>query len=119
MAKATKARRTKIEVEQEFAALEEDLAEEKLTTSSKEALSERLKEAEIRNAVSGIAVEVVIRKLADLNTEISKTIAHLSEKLVAEVNLLNQVKNAVGLEQAQLEKLHKIDVAATSLDQLI
>ncbi len=117
--KTIKGRRTKAEIQQEFAALTEEAAADKASASSKEELAYQLKETEIRAAVSEISVEVIIRKLADLNAEISKSLGNLSEKLIGEVNLLNRVKSAIFIENEQLQKLHKIDVAATALDQLI
>ena len=119
MAKTMKGRRTKAEIQQEFAALTEEAAADKASASSKEELAYQMKETEIRAAVSEISVEVIIRKLADLNAEISKSLGNLSEKLIGEVNLLNRVKSAIMIENEQLQKVHKIDVAATALDQLI
>ncbi len=43
----------------------------------------------------------------------------LSEKLTAEVDLLARVREAVELERQELKRLHKIDIAATALDQLV
>jgi hypothetical protein len=39
--------------------------------------------------------------------------------LTEEVQLLASVREAVGLERKELDRLHKIDVAATALDQLV
>ena len=117
--KGTRTRRTKAEVEQEFSAIAEELSEQKLSISSKESIAHGLQEASILDAVSGIAVEVIIHKLADLNTEISKSLSNLSERLANEVNLLHQVRSAIKIENDHLQQLHKIDVSATALDQLI
>jgi hypothetical protein len=43
----------------------------------------------------------------------------LSGKLTEEVQLLASVREAVGLERKELDRLHRIDVAATALDQLV
>ena len=40
-------------------------------------------------------------------------------KLSQEVELLASVREAVALERRELERLHKIDIAATALDQLV
>jgi len=61
----------------------------------------------------------VAQRIAALNGEVSRTLLELSEKLTAEVDLLARVREAVAFEQQDLERLHKIDIAATSLDQLI
>lgn len=76
-------------------------------------------EVAIRHAVSDITVEAIIRKISDLGSEISKALGNLSEKLVGEVHLLHQVKSAITIENEHLQKLHKIDVSAAALDQLI
>jgi len=54
-----------------------------------------------------------------LGLEISKALGELSTKLVEEVEQLSAVREAVNLERAELERLHKIDVAATALDQMV
>jgi hypothetical protein len=43
----------------------------------------------------------------------------VSAKLVEEVERLAAVRETVVIEQQELEKLHKIDVAATALDQMV
>ncbi len=118
-AKSTRSRRSKAEVQQEFAAIAEEVNENKSAISPKDSLAQQMKEAEVRDAVSGIAVEAIIHKLADLNVEISKSLSHLSEKLAGEIHLLNQVRSAISIEHENLQKLHKIDTALTALDQLV
>jgi colicin import membrane protein len=54
-----------------------------------------------------------------MNLEISKALTDLSQKLIAEVENLNNVRDAVALETKELERLHKIDIAATALDQMV
>jgi hypothetical protein len=61
----------------------------------------------------------VVEKISGLGLEVSKSLSDLSEKLVQEVNRLAAVREAVALEQKEIERLHKIDVAATALDQLV
>jgi penicillin-binding protein 1A len=53
------------------------------------------------------------------NVYFGKGLAELSEKLVREVERLTSTRDAVSLETKELERLHKIDIAATALDQLI
>jgi hypothetical protein len=62
---------------------------------------------------------MIIRKMGDLGSEVTRSLGFLSEKLVAEVNLLHQVQSAVAIENEHLKTLHKIDTAATALDQLV
>jgi colicin import membrane protein len=48
-----------------------------------------------------------------------QVLADVSDKLVQEVQRLAAVREAVAIERREIEQLHRIDVAATSLDQLI
>ncbi len=75
--------------------------------------------AEVRKSIEPVSVDSVAQRISGLNGEVSRTLLELSEKLTAEVVLLTQVREAITLEQQELERLHKIDIAATSLDQLI
>ena len=123
MAKATKpplrAKRPRSEVQEEFSAIREQVEESARTAQPKheELLSQQ--EAETRTSVEGISVEGVVRNLSGLGLDVSKALSQLSEKLVEEVNRLASVRQAVELEQKELQRLHKIDVGATALDQLV
>src|SRR5262249_3031509 len=79
----------------------------------------RLKETEVREAVDVLSVEGVAQSISALGIQISKALAEVSDDLIAEVQRLATVRAAVALEHAELERLHKIDVAATALDQLV
>jgi len=81
--------------------------------------SRAIHEAEIRQAVDGVTVESVVDELSKLGLEVSKALSEVSAKLTAEVHQLAAVREAVAIERAELERLHKIDVAATALDQLV
>jgi len=112
-------RKTKVEVENEFATLVESVDRSQATNSPKSDLIAQIQEAEIRTAVSEITVEVISKKLSDLNVEISKALSGLSEKMTKEVQLLASLKEAVALESKELQRLHNVDVAAIALDQLV
>jgi len=121
MAKATPSRtkRSKPEVEKEFHKIVDEISEQEESANAKIEELARLRDAEIRQAVEGISVEGVVQKLSGLSLEISKALADLSGKLVAEVEKLTSIREAVALEAKELERLHKIDIAATAIDQLI
>jgi colicin import membrane protein len=78
-----------------------------------------LRETSIRESVEGVTVDSVVQKISGLGLEVSRSLAAISEKLSQEVDLLASVRAAVGLERAELGRLHKIDIAATALDQLV
>jgi len=123
MPKTTKApvraRRPKGEIEQEFAEIrrEAEAARESADTKTEEAA--RLRAADVRQAVEGTTVEGVVQGISSLGLDISKALADLSTKIVKEVEQLSALREAVGLERTELERLHKIDVAATALDQML
>lgn len=117
--RSPRTKRSKTEVEQEFSAIAEQVVHEKNSSSLKNEMLSQIQEAEVRAAVSEITVEVIAKKLSDLNVEISRTLSSLSEKMNGEVGLLRSLKEAVALESKELHRFHGIDIAATSIDQLV
>lgn len=117
--KTPRAKKTKAEVEQEFDQLSETVAYSQNMDSSKSNMIEQIKEAEVRAAVSEITAEVIGKKIADLNIEISRALSRMAEKMANEVQLLGVLKEAVVLESKEIQRLHGIDVAATMIDQLL
>jgi hypothetical protein len=122
-AKVTKppvrARRSKAEVEKEFEAIQEQVEQAREAPDAKGAESARLREGEVRQAAEGVTVEGVVQRISGLGLEVSKALSDVSGRLTAEVQLLASVREAVELERKELERLHKIDVAATALDQMV
>jgi colicin import membrane protein len=116
---APRGRRPKEEVQLEFARIEKENAEARESADPKAAETSRLRESEVRQAVEGTSVESVVQQISTLTLDVSKALGGLSEKLIAEVNLLASTREAVALERAELERLHKIDIAATSVDLLV
>jgi hypothetical protein len=112
-------RRGKQEVEREFATIEHEAAASREAANAKAEESARLREAEVRQAVEGATVETVVQRISGLGLDISRALGELSDKLTQEVNLLASVREAVALERKELERLHKIDIAATALDQMV
>ena len=123
MPKVTKppvrAKRPKAEVQEEFAEISREVESARESADAKAQEAARLRAAEVRQAVDGTTVEGVVQGISSLGLEISKALSGLSGKLVEEVERLSAVREAVELERAELGRLHKIDVAATALDQLV
>ncbi|HUK42124.1 MAG TPA: hypothetical protein VLX11_13800 [Candidatus Acidoferrales bacterium] len=115
----SRARRSKPEVEKEFSQVVDEAAEQKESMDSKSQELARLRQAEIQQAVEGISVEGVVQNLSNLGLEISKALAEISGKLVSEVERLTSIREAVALQTKELERLHKIDIAATAIDHLV
>ncbi len=121
MARVTpsRAKRSRAEVQKDFSKLVDEVEQQKETASPKADELSRRRETEIRQAVAEVTVDDVVQRISGLGLEITKSLTQLSEKLVAEVEKLQNVREAVSLETKELERLHKIDIAATALDQLI
>jgi colicin import membrane protein len=115
----SRARRSKPDVEKEFSKVVDEAAEQKENTDSKTHELARLRQAEIQQAVEGISVEGVVQNLSNLGLEISKALTEISGKLVSEVERLTSTREAVALQTKELERLHKIDIAATAIDHLV
>jgi hypothetical protein len=112
-------RKSKAEVHQEFQNIREELEASRENIDAKTEETARIRENEVRRGVEDVTVESVVQRLSGLGLEVSKSLSGISAKLVEEVNLLASVRDAVALERKELERLHKIDVAATVLDQLV
>ena len=114
-----RAKRTKTEIQREFDEIEEQSTAARESADPKMEEASRRHETEVREAVEGVTVESAVQRISGLGIEISKALASLSGTLTEEVQLLASVREAVELERRDLERLHKIDVAATALDQLV
>ena len=114
-----RAKRARVEIQQEFSALQDELEMSRDSSDPKAEELARHKENDVRQAVEGVSVDGVVEQISKLGLEISRALNGVSEKLVDEVNRLATLRAAVGLERQELERLHKIDVAATALDQMV
>ena len=114
-----RAKRAKAEIQREFSQIQDEMETARETADAKTDELARLKEDEARQAVEGVTVDGVVEQVSRLGLEISRALGGISEKLVDEVNRLATLRTAVELEQRELERLHKVDVAATALDQLV
>jgi len=119
MKAAVRPRRTRPEVQKAFSEIQQQVTAAQQTADPKVEELARLRESEIRQAVDGVSVEAVVERISALGLDVSKALSGVSEKLIQEVERLAAVREAVALEQKELERLHKIDVAATALDQLV
>jgi len=116
---APRPKRAKEDVQKEFSRIQHEVTAARESADPKHAEAGALREADIRTSVEGVTVEGVVQKLSGLGIEISRSLSDISAKLSDEVQRLASVREAVALERADLERLHKIDVAATALDHLV
>jgi chromosome segregation ATPase len=106
-------------VQEEFDEIQREVNQARETPDRKGDEAARLHEGEVRQAVEGITVDSVVQKISGLGLEVGKALSDISAKLGAEVQMLASVREAVALERTELERLHKIDVVAAALDQLV
>ena len=118
MAKVTPSRKkiTKAEVEKEFESMVREEEKNRGASNPKSEELDRLRNQEIRQAVEGMTVDGVIQKISGIGLEISRSLSELSGKLVSEVERLTTIREAVSLEQKELERLHKIDIAVKAIE---
>jgi len=114
-----RAKRTRTEVQREFEEIQEQTADARESADPKIEEAAHRHEAEVRHAVEGVTVESTVQRISGLGLEITRALTGLSGKLTEEVQLLASVRETVELERGELSRLHKIDVAATALDQLV
>ncbi len=124
MARITKttarpARKPKAEVEEEFRLIQEETAAAREAADAKIEELNRRKNAETAQAVDGLTVESVVEKIAGLGLEISRSLTGISARLTEEVDRLAAAREAVRIEREELARLHRIDIAATALDQMV
>ncbi len=116
---APRVKRARTEVQEEFSAIQEEVQAARESSDAKADDLARHKESGVRQAVEGVSVDGVVEQISRLGLEINRALSGISEKLVEEVNQLATLRLAVGLERQEIERLHKIDVAATALDLLV
>ena len=116
---AARAKRTRAETQRSFEDIQEEVEAAAESVDAKLAETIRLRDTQIRGDVDGIGVEDVVRRISALGLDVARSLSDVSEKLAQEVKLLATVREAVSLEHKELERLHKIDIAATALDQMV
>ena len=97
-AAAARARRSKADVQQEFLKIREEVAATREGRNAKVEEAATLREAEVRRAVDDLSVEGVAQTISTLSVQISKSLADLSDNLIAEVQRLMTIREAVALE---------------------
>jgi colicin import membrane protein len=115
----SRSRRSKAEVQQEFESIRHETEIARESANPKNTEAEQRRSAEVRQSVEELSVDSVAQQISALGGQISRTLLDLTGRLTAEVDLLATVRDAVQLERQELERLHKIDVAATSIDQFV
>jgi len=116
--KTTRSTRTRTEVQDEFTDIQQGVASAE-AVDPKTAAATRNRASTVRTAVQGLTVEDAVTRVTRLGLDVQRALAGVNEQLLTKVTELEQVTEAVELEKAELENLHKIDVAATAIDMLV
>jgi colicin import membrane protein len=116
---ASRPKKSRTEVEKEFSRIAEEEAVRHESADPKSEEVDRMREAETRRTVAGVTVEAVVQRISGLSLDLTRSLSEISARLVAEAESLNELREAVALENKELERLHKIDVAVTALDHLV
>jgi len=87
--------------------------------TGKEANAKKANELAVVKKASTYTVDGVVKGLADLKLDLSKTLGDLSDNLTAEANKLHELREAIAIETRNLEEIYDIKVAAMTLDNLI
>ena len=114
-----RARRARGEVEKEFAGIQQHVETARVSVDPKAEEAARVRETEVRQTVEAVTVEGVVQRISSLGLDVARALSDISSKLAEETQLLASVREAVALERTELERLHKIDIAATALDQMV
>ena len=118
-APAARARRTKAEVQQEFETARREAVAAREAADPRVEEAAKSREADVRQAAGGLTVDQVVGEISVLGLQVSKALGELSGRLVGEVERLATLREAVALEQSELQRLHRVDVVATAVDQLV
>src|ERR1700730_11519532 len=92
-------RRSKADVQQDFLKIREEAAAARDAKNAKVEEAARLEEAHVRQVVDVLSVESVAQSISTLSVQISKALAEVSDNLIAEVQRLATIREAVALER--------------------
>lgn len=91
---SARGRRSKAEVQQEFAEIQEQVESAREAEDVKAEELTRLHEAEVRQTADGITVEFVVQKISGLGLEVGRALADVSTQLTQEVKQLATLREA-------------------------
>lgn len=114
-----KVSKSKAEVQAEFVKIQDEFAAETEGSSSKRIEAMALRDKAILEQVHDLTVEKAVGDISKLSLDISKSLSQLSVKIVEKIESLNSLKEAIEIETDELARIHKLDIAATALDQML
>jgi hypothetical protein len=91
----------------------------KPTISTKEADAESRRKEEVKAAMSTLSVDKALSSVSGSSLQVSKAFAQLSEDLIQQTQQLDTLREAIKIEQEELERLHGVGVVASTVDRLV
>jgi hypothetical protein len=95
-------RRSKAEVQQEFESIRKEATAERETADARVREVAHLRDGEVQQAVEGASVEAIVNEISALGLHVSKALSDVSARLIAEVERLTTLREAVEIEQREL-----------------
>jgi hypothetical protein len=115
--KTTKPRttRTKDDIAEEFESIRENVEPDSIDAKTRALLSEQ--EQLVRRATADLSSQGVVQKIGLVGLDVTKTLTNIQNQVLAELEVLGTLRQAVDLEKKEIERLHQVDVtlAATSI----
>jgi hypothetical protein len=111
------AKSTKNEILDAYNALLKKVKEQKPV--DRQADKEKAEKKEIVETAAQSSVESIVKGLADLKLAITRSLDHLERQLIGESKKLHNLRQAIDIEQKNLEEIHEIRVDADSLAALL
>jgi colicin import membrane protein len=115
--KPAKTTRTRTEVVEEFDSIRAEVRD-RPPADPKAAGAAREHAAAVAAAVSG-KTQAVVKELAEVKIEMGRELDRVAEQYLARLEELGTLNEAIALAREELANYHKLDVAATALDQMV
>ena len=110
-------RNTKNEILEAYHALLKKLREQKPV--DRQAEKEKTEKTQIVESAAQNSADTIVKDLAELKLSIGKSLDRVEEQLIGEFKKLNNTRQAIEIEQKNLQEIHDIRVEADSLAALI
>ncbi|MBN1423623.1 hypothetical protein JXA88_03615 [Candidatus Fermentibacteria bacterium] len=88
-------------------------------TPRKKAEAEVKRREEIVASARATTVSGIVDSIGRLKLDVSTVLNDLSQKLMAQTERLEEIENAIAAETSRLSRLHDIDIAADTLEDLL
>lgn len=111
------AKNTKNEILDAYNALLKKIKEQKPVDRQVE--KEKVEKKEIVETAARNSVETIVKGLADLKLAITKALDDMEQQLIGESKRLQGIRQAIAIEQKNLEEIHEIRADADSLAALL